>query len=203
MKKQNNKNKKASARNGQGGIPGKKKLTEQDKYLLKAYKKKYRYFCPVKLKETGKQCMKRFRTREQLSEHFQKEHNKAWKQVWDERFPHRGKPKKAKKNKTKGKMDEYTKKLNEIFKERNGERLKYLDNKNAEDKAGFMVTKQVKKELNFQDKKIDGTEPKTRISCPKCEHNEAYWILRQTRASDEPETRIYTCCKCKHSWREY
>ncbi len=47
------------------------------------------------------------------------------------------------------------------------------------------------------------TLPKTKITCPKCGHNEAYWVLRQTRAADEPETRIYRCVKCSHSWREY
>jgi DNA-directed RNA polymerase subunit M len=45
--------------------------------------------------------------------------------------------------------------------------------------------------------------PKTKVMCPKCDHNEAYWILRQTRAADEPETRIYTCTKCGHKWREF
>ncbi len=39
--------------------------------------------------------------------------------------------------------------------------------------------------------------------CPKCEHNEAYFWSRQTRSSDEPETRFYCCTKCKHTWREY
>ena len=38
------------------------------------------------------------------------------------------------------------------------------------------------------------TLPKTRILCPECGH---------TEAADEPETRIYRCCKCNHSWREY
>jgi DNA-directed RNA polymerase subunit M len=47
------------------------------------------------------------------------------------------------------------------------------------------------------------TLPKTKAECPKCGHNEAYWVLRQTRAADEPETRIYRCIKCEHSWREY
>jgi DNA-directed RNA polymerase subunit M len=28
-------------------------------------------------------------------------------------------------------------------------------------------------------------------------------VLRQTRAADEPETKIYRCVKCQHSWREY
>lgn len=45
--------------------------------------------------------------------------------------------------------------------------------------------------------------PRTKIECPKCKHNEAFWVLRQTRAADEPETRIYQCVKCKHKWREY
>jgi DNA-directed RNA polymerase subunit M len=45
--------------------------------------------------------------------------------------------------------------------------------------------------------------PKTKATCPECNHHEAYWILRQTRAADEPETRIYTCTQCGHKWREY
>ncbi len=47
------------------------------------------------------------------------------------------------------------------------------------------------------------TLPRTRIECPKCGHFEATWYLRQTRAADEPETRIYRCAKCSHTWREY
>jgi DNA-directed RNA polymerase subunit M len=53
---------------------------------------------------------------------------------------------------------------------------------------------------------VDGradTLPKTQIRCPKCGNNEAFWVLRQTRAADEPETRIYRCTRCSHSWREY
>lgn len=45
--------------------------------------------------------------------------------------------------------------------------------------------------------------PKTEIVCPRCGNTEAYWIMRQTRASDEPETRIYTCTRCGYRWREY
>lgn len=47
------------------------------------------------------------------------------------------------------------------------------------------------------------TLPKTRIACEDCGNNEAYWVLRQTRAADEPETRIYRCTKCGHTWREF
>jgi transcription factor S len=39
--------------------------------------------------------------------------------------------------------------------------------------------------------------------CPKCGNGRAYWVLRQTRGADEPETRIFECTKCGHKWREY
>jgi DNA-directed RNA polymerase subunit M len=66
----------------------------------------------------------------------------------------------------------------------------------------ILVEKQKEKETVFLEKKID-ILPKTRTECPKCGHNEAFWILRQTRSSDEPETRIFTCVKCNHRWRAY
>ncbi|TLZ54488.1 MAG: transcription factor S [Methanobacteriota archaeon] len=47
------------------------------------------------------------------------------------------------------------------------------------------------------------TLPKTRAECPKCHYGEAFWVMRQTRAADEPTTRIYRCAKCSHTWREY
>ncbi|HUT26963.1 MAG TPA: transcription factor S [Methanomassiliicoccales archaeon] len=47
------------------------------------------------------------------------------------------------------------------------------------------------------------TLPRTRTECPKCGHLEAFWVLRQTRAADEPETKIFRCVSCSHSWREY
>ena len=39
--------------------------------------------------------------------------------------------------------------------------------------------------------------------CPKCEEMDVFAELKQTRASDEPETRILTCKGCSHGWREY
>ena len=39
--------------------------------------------------------------------------------------------------------------------------------------------------------------------CPKCDSDSVYAELKQTRASDEPETRILTCAECGHGWREY
>ena len=46
------------------------------------------------------------------------------------------------------------------------------------------------------------TLPKTKAECPQCGNNEAFWVLRQMRGADEPETRIYRCTKCKNTWRE-
>ena len=44
---------------------------------------------------------------------------------------------------------------------------------------------------------------KEKAECPKCHNGEAFWVMRQTRAADEPTTRIYRCVKCSHTWREY
>ncbi len=45
--------------------------------------------------------------------------------------------------------------------------------------------------------------PKTRITCPKCGNNEAYYWEVQTRSADEPATRFFKCTKCGYVWREY
>ncbi len=47
------------------------------------------------------------------------------------------------------------------------------------------------------------TLPTAQEECPKCGNGTAYWVLRQTRGADEPETRIFECTKCGHKWREY
>ncbi|MCL4314497.1 MAG: transcription factor S [Candidatus Thermoplasmatota archaeon] len=39
--------------------------------------------------------------------------------------------------------------------------------------------------------------------CPKCHETGAYFLLKQTRSADEPETKFYTCSHCGHRWREY
>ncbi len=51
--------------------------------------------------------------------------------------------------------------------------------------------------------KNKSTLPVTEIRCEKCGNNEAEWWTRQTRSTDEPETRFYRCTKCGHTWREY
>jgi DNA-directed RNA polymerase subunit M len=69
--------------------------------------------------------------------------------------------------------------------------------------SNVVITKQEEKEVTLIED-IDKTNvlPKTKTKCPKCGHNEAFWILRQMRGSDEPESRFYTCTKCEHKWRE-
>jgi DNA-directed RNA polymerase subunit M len=66
----------------------------------------------------------------------------------------------------------------------------------------IVVSKQKKKELTFLEEDSNNVLPKTKAKCPKCGNNEAFWILRQMRGSDEPESRFYTCTKCKYKWRE-
>jgi len=54
--------------------------------------------------------------------------------------------------------------------------------------------------VNEGDHEID---PIVKIICVKCNHSEAYFWTKQTRAGDEAETRFFKCVKCKHTWREY
>jgi len=59
------------------------------------------------------------------------------------------------------------------------------------------------KDVEVIDKETLEILPKTKVSCPKCGNNEAYFWLVQTRAGDEPETKFLKCTKCKHTWRDY
>jgi DNA-directed RNA polymerase subunit M len=70
-------------------------------------------------------------------------------------------------------------------------------------KSGRNIVKtiQKKKEITILESS-NNILPKTHIKCPKCENNEAFWIMRQMRGSDEPESRFYTCTRCNYRWRE-
>ena len=41
------------------------------------------------------------------------------------------------------------------------------------------------------------------IRSPRCDKNEIFVILMQTRSSDEPETKVCTCKNCGKKFREY
>ncbi len=44
--------------------------------------------------------------------------------------------------------------------------------------------------------------PSTSERCPECDHDRAYYDLKQLRAADEAPTRLFTCSECGHRWRE-
>src|SRR4030042_1161300 len=72
----------------------------------------------------------------------------------------------------------------------------------SSEKSAKVITKKREKELAVVEE-TSVTLPTTDAECSKCGNRKAYWVLRQTRAADEPETRILRCTKCEHSWREY
>nr|WP_231753832.1 RPA12/RPB9/RPC11 RNA polymerase family protein [Natronomonas sp. CBA1123] len=50
----------------------------------------------------------------------------------------------------------------------------------------------------------DDTErglPTTDVPCPDCNHDEAYWDIKQLRSSDEAPTELYICTDCGYQWR--
>lgn len=69
--------------------------------------------------------------------------------------------------------------------------------KNHEKKDDEKIIVVGKKELNLS------TMPKTKEKCPKCENDEAYWWMVQTRSIDESMTQFYRCTNCSHTWRDY
>jgi DNA-directed RNA polymerase subunit M len=68
--------------------------------------------------------------------------------------------------------------------------------------ASKMRSLKAEKQRLVVDKNAPSILPKIRTMCPKCSHNEAYWMIQQTRSADEAPTRFYTCVKCEHRWRE-
>lgn len=80
-------------------------------------------------------------------------------------------------------------------------------------RCGSKTDKEVKLESSEKGKVSQGVavvtegenevNPKVEIECPKCKHKEAFFWTKQTRSSDEAETKFYKCTKCKHTWREY
>jgi DNA-directed RNA polymerase subunit M len=72
----------------------------------------------------------------------------------------------------------------------------------GEPETSVKKTKKEKADILVLDE-ITDTMPTTKIECEKCGNNEATYTMRQTRAADEPTTRIYRCTKCSHTWREF
>jgi len=70
-------------------------------------------------------------------------------------------------------------------------------------KIGSKVAKEKEEAIVVGKREQEKNLPKTKIICPKCGNDEAYYYLQQTRAADEPPTVFYICTKCGYSWRGY
>ena len=63
------------------------------------------------------------------------------------------------------------------------------------------ITKEKTIETFFEDEEMYPISEET--VCPKCGKKGAYYFFKQTRSSDEPETRFLKCIHCSYTWREY
>ncbi|HJX49886.1 transcription factor S [Candidatus Pacearchaeota archaeon RBG_13_36_9] len=61
----------------------------------------------------------------------------------------------------------------------------------------------LKAEVDVVDDDASEVNPIIQAKCQKCNNNQAYFWILQTRAGDEASTRFFKCTKCKHVWREY
>lgn len=118
------------------------------------------------------------------------------------------------KQKKKRKKTDATKRIIDFSKKRLAKEFRWKDEKEEHDYAMInkkgrtvIISKPTEKAktkeivISNVDEKKD-VRPTTKIKCPKCGHDKAYWTLRQMRGSDEPESRFYECKKCGHKWRE-
>jgi len=70
-------------------------------------------------------------------------------------------------------------------------------------KIGGAVVEESKKIVVIGKDEAESELPTTETICPKCQFNEAYWWVQQTRSGDEPPTMFFKCKRCKYSWRVY
>ena len=81
----------------------------------------------------------------------------------------------------------------------------YTNELKEEDKSKFEFSKKIEHtEETVKDLgEVEDMRSTIKETCPECGHDEAYYELKQTRSADEAPTRIFTCTKCKHTWRAY
>ncbi|MCL5439657.1 MAG: transcription factor S [Candidatus Thermoplasmatota archaeon] len=76
-------------------------------------------------------------------------------------------------------------------------------NKKSVAKSDRIVSKSSGKEVILVNEEKSAEPLDSDAVCPKCHHSGAYYLLKQTRSADEPETKFYTCESCGYRWREY
>ena len=77
--------------------------------------------------------------------------------------------------------------------------------KGSTDKEEYKVSEEIKEtedNVKMLGEEVDMRSTITEV-CPECGHDKAYYEIKQTRSADEAPTRIFTCAKCKHTWRAY
>ncbi len=83
----------------------------------------------------------------------------------------------------------------------------YVLESKVEKESGYIVHKTIERRPLDKITVIGETKveilPKTKITCPKCGNDTAYYWEIQTRSADEPATRFFKCIKCGYVWREY
>ena len=83
------------------------------------------------------------------------------------------------------------------------------DNENVFRGKKYIVTEEETNIFTKKEKDVEVIEtevnvlPKIKEKCEKCGHDTAFYWTMQTRAGDEPETKLLRCEKCKHTWRDY
>ncbi len=77
------------------------------------------------------------------------------------------------------------------------------EEKKVKKEDGKIITKSTEKDVIVINESSHVEPLDSDATCPKCGHRGAYFVLKQTRSADEPETAMYTCEKCGHRWREY
>ena len=46
-------------------------------------------------------------------------------------------------------------------------------------------------------------KPTADVRCDACEHDRAWYTIKQTASADEPPTRFFKCTECGNRWRDY
>ncbi|MHA1616049.1 MAG: transcription factor S [Candidatus Njordarchaeales archaeon] len=80
---------------------------------------------------------------------------------------------------------------------------KEVTNNKPESSASLVIDKAASTVVIIDESKIKRRGVVAKVQCPKCGNLGAYVEVVQTRAADEPPTRIYHCTKCGYTWREY